>query len=109
MSKYDGYEIIHPKFSLDVSKSELLRSLIDDAIKKGKEGIILDCENVEMIDSAGLGILVQGMKKLKENSRRFIVVNMNPHVEDIFRITRLYKHFEIYNTLDEAMNQLGSL
>ena len=101
MELQEKFEILKPKHSLDVAQSESLRRRLEAAIQKQKQGVVLDFSEVDMIDSAGLGILVQGMKKLRKRSGRFVLVNLNPNIQHIFQITRLYKHFDIYRNWED--------
>ena len=101
METRERYEVLRPTYSLDVSKSEIFRRSLDAAIQKQKDGVVLDLSQVDMIDSAGLGILVQGMKKLQERSGRLVLVNVNHTIQRIFQITRLYKHFDVYRDWEE--------
>ena len=103
----EGFEILRPAHSLDVTKIDGFRQALDRALKKRPRGIILDCKKVDMIDSAGLGVLVQSMKKLRQNSGRFVLVNLNKNVSNLFQITRLYKHFDIYQDLQEFARKNG--
>ena len=59
---------------------------------------ILDIRGLEYISSAGLGILLAAQKKLSERGQRLKLANMNKHIRDVFKITRLETIFEIIET-----------
>ncbi len=66
---------------------------------------ILDIRGLEYISSAGLGILLAVQKKLSERGQRLRLANMNKHIRDVFKITRLETIFEIIET---KPNEQGS-
>ena len=59
---------------------------------------VLDIRGLEYISSAGLGILLATQKKLSERGQRLRLANMNKHIRDVFKITRLETIFEIIET-----------
>ena len=59
---------------------------------------VLDIRGLDYISSAGLGILLAAQKKLSERGQRLRLANMNKHIRDVFKITRLETIFEIIET-----------
>jgi anti-sigma B factor antagonist len=60
-----------------------------------KQDIKLDFDGVEMIDSSGLGLLVDVHKKAQENNLKVIMVNINENIEKLYKITMLDNIFNI--------------
>lgn len=55
------------------------------------------------LDSTGLGMLL-GLKKLAvRDSAQYKIITSDPKIKRIFKITGANKIFEIYSTLDEAL------
>ena len=76
-------------------------------IKEGAfKGIALDFAKVGFIDSTGLGILISLMRDLKEQGRHLRLVGLVGEVRSIFEITRLYKVFDLSDTLDKALQDM---
>ena len=56
---------------------------------------ILDMTTLEYISSAGLGVLLKTHKRMLADSSGMVLINVNPHIIDIFRYSGFDKLFEI--------------
>ncbi len=65
------------------------------------ERVILDMQNVEFLDSSGLGAVVGSMKQLGR-ARKLDLAALTPAVEKVFRITRMDRVFRIFPDVDAA-------
>lgn len=64
--------------------------------------VVLDLEQVEFIDSSGLGAIVAVMKQLG-SATTLELAALSPTVEKVFRLTRMDTVFAIHGTVAEAM------
>lgn len=64
--------------------------------------VVLDLEQVDFIDSSGLGAIVAVMKQLG-NSATLELAALSPTVEKVFRLTRMDTVFAIHSSVAEAM------
>lgn len=87
---------------VDVYTSPLLKSHIVDAVDSGCVDLVVDLEGVGFIDSSGLGVLVSGLRRVKEQSGSMRVICTKEGILKIFRITGLDKVFPIFASADEA-------
>ncbi|HVR44624.1 MAG TPA: STAS domain-containing protein [Thermoanaerobaculia bacterium] len=55
----------------------------------------LDFAELDYISSAGLGILLATQKKLSESGHALRLVNVNPHVRDVFHFSGFDRIFQI--------------
>lgn len=78
-------------------KSEAMKSLDDH-----EKGIILNFTNTIFIDSAGLGALVSILKAASQSNKKVILTSLTPQVHQIFELTKLYRIFDICDTVPEA-------
>ena len=65
-----------------------------------------DLEKVRYIDSTGLGVLIGGLKRVREHGGTVNLVCTNPQIKKIFDITGLVKIFGIYDTETQACESL---
>ena len=57
--------------------------------------LVVDCEKLEYISSAGLGVLVATYRRLNDQGAGIQLQNTNAHIRNIFHYSGLDKIFEI--------------
>lgn len=67
---------------------------------------ILDLEEVEFIDSSGLGKIVSTLRNAREKQQSILICNPRPAVNVLFEMVRLSQIAEIYDTREEALQSL---
>ena len=87
---------------IDVYTAPNLKEGLVEQIESGCVNILIDLEGVTFIDSSGLGVLVGGLRRAKENSGAIRLVCSRDNVLKIFRITGLDKVFPIFTDAQEA-------
>ncbi|MGE5236710.1 MAG: STAS domain-containing protein [Acidobacteriota bacterium] len=56
------------------------------ALAEVKSSCVLDCRELDYISSAGLGLLFQHQKRLLGAGGGLTLVNLNPHLRELFTI-----------------------
>lgn len=79
---------------------------LNDAIASGKTGVVLDLTGVEFIDSTGLSVLLNGLRRVTRVRGTMMLACANPTVLRLFEITKLDTTFEILPNCDEAIERL---
>ena len=79
---------------------------LNDAIAGGKTGVILDLTGVDFIDSTGLSVLLNGLRRVTRVRGSMVLACANPTVLRLFEITKLDSTFEIFPTCDDAIARL---
>ena len=80
--------------------SSILRKMIKDLVQQGSAKIILNLEDVDYIDSSGIGELVAAHSSVSAASGEIKLLNLTRRVRDIVQITRLFTIFDVQT--DEA-------
>jgi anti-sigma B factor antagonist len=93
---------------VDVYTAPLLRQEIMDQVDKGTKFILVRLESVEYLDSTGLGILIGGVKRLKEQGGALKLVGPSPRISRIFDITGLNRIFDVYATQADALASVNA-
>lgn len=65
--------------------------------------VVVDMEKVDQLDSAGLGALVYAAQLVREQGGDVCFACLQKKARLVFEITRSYKVFDIYATVDEAV------
>jgi anti-sigma B factor antagonist len=79
---------------------------LNQAIARGKTGIVLDLTAVEFIDSTGLSVLLNGLRRVTRARGTMVLACANPTVLRLFEITKLDSTFEILADCDEAIERV---
>lgn len=90
---------------VDVASAPALREALIQLVSEEQYEIIVDLQDVGFLDSTGLGVLVGGLKRVRVHGGRFSLVCNQDRILKIFRITGLTKVFEIYDSVDAALQR----
>ena len=61
---------------------------------------VIDCAELEYLSSAGLGVLLHTHKRAVRDGGGLELINVSPHIHDIFRYLALDRIFRIRSTTD---------
>lgn len=64
---------------------------------------VMNLEEVDFMDSAGLGTLIAVLKRISEKGGDMKIACLQKKPRMVFEITRAYKVFEIYDSVEEAL------
>lgn len=95
------------KFSLPLADE--IKSTLFSFIEKGQKRFLINFEEVDLIDSAGLGVLIsigQKLQMIPDGSLSFS--NVSKSVQDIFEIINLKQFFTIYENEATAIDAIVS-
>lgn len=80
---------------LDVSTADKLKEYLYKLLEKEIVDMKINLENLDYIDSTGLGVMIGVLKKLKINNKEIYILNPKSNVKKIFTITGLNKIFKL--------------
>jgi anti-sigma B factor antagonist len=95
--------IIVKEERLDAHNSDHLKQELGRLFNEGKTSIIVDLKEDRFIDSSGLGALVSGFKNASSKQASLKLSSLQNQVKSMFELTRLHRVFDIYTTVDEAI------
>ena len=88
-----------------IQLSDKIQELVDD----GGKNVVLNLQDVDLMDSVGLGMLVALRASLMRREVRLLLSNVDRSVRSLLLITKLNNVFELYDTEDEAIADLDSI
>jgi anti-sigma B factor antagonist len=100
----DGHTLLAIAGEIDVYTAPKLRDKITELVNAGHHSLILDMENVDFLDSTGLGVLVGGLKKIRAQDGTMALICSQDRLLKIFKITGLAKVFTIYSSETAALS-----
>ena len=78
----------------------MLREIVRELLDKGNKKIVLDLDEVQYVDSSGIGELVKTHTTVRNQGGQLRLINLNKRVNDLLQMTRLSAVFDIAR--DEA-------
>lgn len=88
---------------VDVYTAPALRERIRDLAAKGTVHVIADLSRVDFLDSTGLGVLVGGLRRLREHDGSLTLVISATRILRIFDITGLTRVFPAQPSVQAAI------
>ncbi|NED99127.1 STAS domain-containing protein [Phytoactinopolyspora halotolerans] len=97
--------VIEVAGEIDVYTAPKLREQLVEIVDAGQYHIVVDMQRVEFLDSTGLGVLVGGLKRVRQYEGSLRLVCTQERILKIFRITGLTKVFPIHGSVEEALRE----
>ena len=92
---------------IHVSTAPQFSRLLNAAIAGGKTAVVLDLDAVTFIDSTGLSVLLNGLRRVTRKGGSLVLVCKNPTVLRLFQITRLDATFDIQPSRRVALRRFS--
>ncbi len=102
-----GVPVIELEGEVDVYTAPQLKQQVIGVLESGSKGLVVDLTKVDYLDSTALGVLIGGLKRIREVDGNLMLICPSPRIRRVFEITGLDKIFLIYNTQEEAKAALG--
>jgi len=88
-------------------EAEELKFNVNEKITAGYKKVIIDLSAVEFIDSTFLGVIVNTLKKVAKMGGDLKLVGFKPAIRSMFELTRLFRVFESFGDLQDAIKSFG--
>lgn len=80
---------------VDIHSSPEVKQKLEDILDEREKSMIINAEELDYIDSTGLGMLIGIVKRLKQNNLELILAKPQASILKLFRITGLDKVIRI--------------
>jgi anti-sigma B factor antagonist len=87
---------------------DTLRQAVDDAFSAGDVRLILNCAEVPMIDSSGIGVMVKSLSSAKQRGGDVRLVNPSKFVTQTLRLIGVLNLFSTFEDEDQAVESYSS-
>ena len=91
---------------LDTASSTIFESRLLGVIDRGERRIIVNCEPLDYVNSAGLKVFLLAAKRLEPLGGKLVLCALAPSVLMIFEMIGFTRIMKIVPTLEEAMRVL---
>ena len=102
-SEHEGWAVVSASGEVDVASAPALRTRLDELLEAGAARMVIDLEDVDFIDSTGLGVLVGALRRARAANGDVRLVCTNPRILKVFEATGLHEVFTIGATFDETV------
>ena len=95
--------IIDVNGEMDLYNSYKLKELVMKMLEKNVKNFIINLEQVDYIDSSGIGALIYICSTMKKMNLKFAISNVHGSVKKVIELTKLMGYFPIANSVEEAL------
>ena len=96
-----------------VGEKRLYQNIVDPfqeelvaIIDQGKEKLIIDLSEVDVINSSGLGVLILASDRLSKVGGKLVVTGLSPLLKELFQRMRLNTLFAVVESQEEALSEI---
>ncbi len=98
----DNYQLFRLTGLLDAFSEAAFRKVLSKCVDDGPKNVVLDLSQIDLIDSSGLGAIVQVSKKVT-SSEGVLQIVTNPRVTQTLKLVKLDKVFSLHAELATAI------
>ena len=99
----DDWAVVDVEGEVDVFTAPKLRERIIGLLSDEKQRIIVNLEKVAFMDSTGLGVLVGGLKRVKERDGTLVLAGAQGTVLRVLNVTGLNAVFPMFDSVEGAV------
>ena len=102
--RVSNVQVIQLKGAVRVGQPvDTFRRAIEDAFSAGDVQIVLNCSEISIIDSSGIGVLVKALTTAKQNGGDVRLVNPSKFVVQTLRLIGVLNLFGIFESEEQAV------
>jgi len=91
---------------MDLYNSYKLKELVMKMLEKKIQKFVINLEDVDYIDSSGIGALIYICSTIKKLSLKLLITNVRGSVKKVIELTKLMGYFPITGSVLEAVKRL---
>ena len=99
--------IIDVNGEMDLYNSYKLKELVMKMLEKKVQAFVVNLENVDYIDSSGVGALIYICSTIRKMNLKFMIANIHGSVKKVIELTKLMGYFPIAGSVPEAIRKIS--
>lgn len=100
-----SYDVLELSGELDAHTASQLENSLKNLIDQERHQIIVNCENLDYIASAGLGVFMAYIEDVRSLGGDIKLTNMNPKVYNVFDLLGFPTLYDIMQEESEAIEK----
>ena len=99
--------VVDIKGDITGQSEQTLMDAYNRAQEEGASAIVLNFEDLQYMNSGGIGLLVTLLVRANRQKQRLLAYGLNDHYRQIFELTRLDDAIAIHDTEQDALAAAG--
>ncbi len=95
--------VVEPVGYINAHTAKHFENVLQDLIEKKQHRIVINCQGLEYVASAGLGVIMGFIDTIRENDGDIRMSNINETVLNIFDVLGFTQLYSIFDTEDKAV------
>jgi anti-anti-sigma factor len=101
--KIGNFSVLKIKGRIDTIHSSVLENEVNRIFDNGEKNLIFNCGGMNYISSSGLRVFLVAQKKARAINGKLNLCEMQPAIQEIFRISGFSNLFRIFETQEDAL------
>lgn len=103
----DGVAVVLPAGFINAHTVREFEQALEGLVSQGQYRILLNCQNLSYISSAGLGAIMGLIETVRENDGDILLSNLQENVFAIFDTLGFTQLYRVYKDQDAALAEVG--
>ena len=99
--------VLLPAGSLDSGNAHAFELIVMGHVSNGERRLIVDFSGLNFVSSAGLRVFIIAARALQARMGQIVLCSMKNHVEDVFRVSGIYRVITIKESRAAALAALA--
>lgn len=100
--------VVHVGEALDFRNADDFKATFQEHVENGVSHFILDFSDTEVLDSTGLGSIFSLYREISPKDGKVAFANVSEPVQVVVQLTRTYKVFRQFPSVDAAQEAFSS-
>lgn len=96
--------VLNIEGKIDMSNYVSAEAEVVEIINAGNKNIIMNCQELEYVSSAGLRVFLTALKKVKALGGKIAVCHLNDDLQEAFEVSSFASIFKVFPDLEGALN-----
>ncbi|HEY7495321.1 MAG TPA: STAS domain-containing protein [Candidatus Tectomicrobia bacterium] len=105
-SPQPGITVLRLAGGLEMQNVSTFRQTLQTEVRRAQRGLIVLLAEVPFIDSAGIAVLIEGLKWSHARSLPYILAQLPSAVQMVIQLARLENFFTVAHSLEDATTMI---